>query len=481
MVIDRIDRTIGAGIERAVRRHHRRRLRRAGWEQALEPSRNGPFCAGEPPPRRDCALEVLIDGANALPAIAEAIRSARSHVHIAGWHVTPDFELERGEGARPLRALLAATAERVPVRVLLWAGAPLPVFNPRRKRVREVQRRLRDGTRIDCQLDEREHPLHCHHEKIVVVDDEVAFVGGIDLTELSGDRFDHIHHPPRGELGWHDVSSRLRGPVVADVADHFAFRWREVTGEALPEPPTADPAGDATVQFVRTVPQGIYEWLPRGEYRILEAYLRALAAAEHLVYLENQFLWSPEVVGVLSEKLRRPPSDDFRILALLPVHPNNGADVTRGMAAELATVDDGAGRFLACTVYARHPSERPEPVYVHAKVGIVDDRWLTLGSANLNERSLFNDSEANVVTDDAALARRTREALWAEHLELPIEEVRDRPHDELIDDRWRPIAAEQIARRERGDPLTHRLVRLPNVSRRTRRLLGALESFAVDG
>src|SRR5919204_2420992 len=480
MMLDRVDRAIGRGIERVVRGHHRRRLRRAGWEQALDPPRSGAFCAGEPPPRRGCRLEVLIDGANALPAIAEAIRSARSRVHVAGWHVAPDFELERGAGARPLRELLAEVAERIPVRVLLWAGAPLPVFNPPRRRVREVQRRLGDGTRIDCRLDEREHPVHCHHEKIVVVDDEVAFVGGIDLTELSGDRFDHTHHPPRRELGWHDVSSRLRGPVVADVADHFAFRWREVTGEALTGAPTPDPAGEETVQFVRTVPQGIYKWLPHGDYRILEAYVRALRSAEHLVYLENQFLWSPEVVEVLSEKLRHPPSEDFRILALLPVHPNNGADVTRGMAAELATVDGGAGRFLACTIYARGESERPEPVYVHAKVGIVDDRWLTLGSANLNERSLFNDSEANVVTDDAELARSTREALWAEHLELSPEEIRARPHDELIDERWLPIATEQLARRERGEPLTRRLVGLPHVSRRTRRLLGALESFAVD-
>jgi phosphatidylserine/phosphatidylglycerophosphate/cardiolipin synthase-like enzyme len=481
MVIDRFDRTIGRGIERVIRGHHRRRLRRVGWEQAIEPPRNGIFCAGEPPPRQGCAIEVLIDGENALPAIAEAIRSARSHVHIAGWHVTPDFELERGEGAQPLRELLAEVAERVPVRVLLWAGAPLPVFNPPRKRVREVRRQLCEGTEIRCELDEREHPVHCHHEKIVVVDDEVAFVGGIDLTELSGDRFDHCHHPPRRKLGWHDIASRLRGPIVADVADHFAFRWREVTGEALPEPAEPAAAGEQTVQLVRTVPQGIYDWLPKGDYRILEAYIRALRSAEHLVYIENQFLWSPEVIEVLADKIRNPPSEDFRVLALLPVHPNNGADVTRGMAAELAAVDDGGGRFLACSIYARGESGEPAPVYVHAKVAIVDDRCLTLGSANLNERSLFNDSEANVVTDDATLARDTRETLWAEHLELPVTEVRAQRHDSLIDERWRPIAAEQLRRRERGEALTHRLVGLPHVSRRSRRLLGPLESFAVDG
>ena len=426
-------------------------------------------------------MEVLIDGETALPSIAQAIRAARSHVHIAGWHVSPDFELERGENATGVRELLAEAAERIPVRVLLWAGAPLPVFNPPRRRVREVKHELCQGTRISCELDPREHPMHCHHEKLVLVDDELAFVGGIDLTELSGDRFDHRHHPHRRSLGWHDASSRLRGPIVADVARHFSFRWQEVTGESLPQPSEVPEVGDQTVQLVRTVPQGVYPSLPKGDYRILEAYLRALRSAERLIYLENQFLWSPEVVEVLAAKLRDPPNEDFRVVALLPVHPNNGADVTRGMASELAAVDDGSGRFLACSIYARDESGQPTPVYVHAKVGIVDDRWLTLGSANLNERSLFNDSEVNVVTDDRRLARDTRVALWAEHLEVPPEEIRELDHARLVDERWRPIATEQLARRERGQRLTHRLVALPQISRRSRRLLGPLESFAVDG
>ena len=481
MIVDRIDRALGNGIERAICLHHHRRLRKVGWERALDPPNDGPYCQGDPPPREGCSLEVLIDGENALPAMAEAIKNAQSHVHIAGWHVSPDFKLERGDGARPLRDLLGDVASRLPVRVLLWAGAPLPVFNPPRRRVREVRDALCEGTEIHCALDRREHLMHCHHEKLVVVDDEVAFVGGIDMTELSGDRFDHNDHPPRRALGWHDAASRLRGPIVTDVAEHFAFRWREVTGERLRPPSEPRPGGEQTVQLVRTVPQGVYDGLPDGDYRILEAYIRALKSAQHLIYLENQFLWSPEIIEVLSEKLRHPPNDDFRLVVLLPVHPNNGADVTRGMAGELAAVDDGGHRFLACSVYAADESGKPTPVYVHAKIGIVDDRWLTLGSANLNERSLFNDSEVNVVTDDATLARRTREELWAEHLEVPVDEISGRPHDELIDERWRPLAAEQLERRERGEPLTHRLVELPNVSKRARRLLGPLESFAVDG
>ena len=78
--------------------------------------------------------------------------------------------------------------------------------------------------------------MHCHHEKTIVVDDRVAFVGGIDLTAESGDRFDSPSHPARGQVGWHDACARIGGPAVTDVADHFAMRWHEVTGERLPGP-----------------------------------------------------------------------------------------------------------------------------------------------------------------------------------------------------------------------------------------------------
>src|SRR5213079_1606997 len=114
-----------------------------------------------------------------------------------------------------------------------------------------------------------------------------------------------------------------------------------------------------------------------------------------------------------------------------------------------------AGRFLACALYARNGAVR-EPIYVHAKIGIVDDRWLTVGSANLNEHSLFNDSEANVVTCDPDLARETRLRLWSEHLERPISAVDGDP-TRVVDDVWKPIAAEQLARRRARLGPTHRL------------------------
>jgi phosphatidylserine/phosphatidylglycerophosphate/cardiolipin synthase-like enzyme len=322
--------------------------------------------------------------------------------------------------------------------------------------------------------------MHCHHEKLVVIDDEVAFVGGIDLTDLSGDRYDTTGHPARGRMGWHDVASRLRGPAVTDVARHLAQRWHAVTGERLEAQPAdlAD-AGDVELQIVRTVPEKLYDSAPRGDFRIIEAYLRALRSAQQLIYLENQFLWSPEIVTILADKLRRPPTAEFRVVIMLPGRPNTGEDDTRGQLALLADADRDQQRFLATTIRAR-TGNTSDRVYVHAKVGIVDDRWLTLGSANLNAHSFYNDTEVNVVTCDPVLARDTRLRLWASHLERDIDAVAGDP-SAVIDELWRPIAAEQRERRNRDEPLTHRLVELHATSRRSERLLGPLQALLVDG
>ena len=471
-LIERIDQALGERVERIVVAHHRRRLRRIDRLDALDPPAGG-WAGGEPPPREGNRLEVFVDGSEALPAIARAVEGARKHVWLAGWHFTPELRI----GETTLRELLAETAERAEVRVLAWAGAPLPLFHPDRKEVREMRERLVAGTRIACALDDLERPMHCHHEKLVIVDGRIAFVGGIDLTTLGGDRLDTPSHPARGRLGWHDAASRIEGLAVGDVAEHFALRWLEETGEQLTSDPV-EPAGEVELQVVRTVPNNVYDRLPRGDFRILESYLRAVRSAERLIYLESQFLWSPELVDVLAEKLRHPPTDDFRLVVVLPAHPKNGQEDTRGQLGVLADADAESGRFLPCTLW--QPGDDADPVYVHAKIGIVDDRWLTLGSANLNEHSFFNDTEMNVVTHDPKLARAVRLRLWSEHLGCqPGELTGDAAR--IVDERWRPLAEEQVARRERGEATTHRLQLLPHISRRAKGVLGPLNGFFVDG
>jgi phosphatidylserine/phosphatidylglycerophosphate/cardiolipin synthase-like enzyme len=478
-LVSGIDSVIGNGVEAAVRVKHSWRLRRLGWGHALAPEDDGPWAMGEPPPRDGCSLEVLVDGAEAFSSIADAIAGAHSSVHVAGWHVAPYFELVRGDKPSVLGEVLAEAADRLDVRVLVWAGAPLPLFHPTRSEVLGVVETLTRATRIRCEVDPREHPFHCHHEKMVIVDGEMAFVSGIDMTDLAGDRYDTSDHPARRRLGWHDVGTRLRGPAVADVHDHFALRWRELTGERL-QPLVGPPAaGKQVVQVVRTIANGMYEAVPDGEFRILESYVRAISGAQSFIYLENQFLWAPEIVGLLAEKLRHPPSERFRIVILLPARANNGQDDTLGQLGVLAAADDGAGRLLAATIRSL-TGERDDRLYVHAKVAIIDDRWLTVGSANLNAHSLLNDTEMNVVTTDSHLARATRLRLWAEHLEVDAATIADDDPQTVVDDHWRPTAFEQLERLQAGAPATHRLLALPGVSRRSRRLLGPLAGLIDD-
>ncbi len=469
---------LGTQISRQICAHHRRRLHRIGWDRALAPPPGG-WAETDPPPRPGNSIEVLIDGAEALPAIADELMKAESHVHLTGWYFSPSFALVRDEQHVVLRNLLAELAERIDVRVLVWAGAPLPLFRPSRRDVSKMGERLADRSRIQIAFDGHERPLHCHHEKTIVIDDRVAFVGGIDLTSESGDRFDSSIHHARAAFGWHDVAARIEGPAVTDVATHFNLRWHEVTEEALAPPVPAEPAGEVELQIVRTIPERIYKAVPKGDFGILESYARAFRGAERFIYLENQFLWSPEIAAILADKIENPPSDDFRILLLLPSKPNTGADDTRGVLGELLEVDAERGRIFASAIFAR-AGMRADPIYVHAKVGIVDDEWLTIGSANLNEHSLFNDTEMNLVTHDADLARQTRLRLWSEHLELAQDQVDGDPI-EVIDTLWKPISCEQLERRNEGQALTHRLVCLPHVSKRTSRLFGPLSGLLVDG
>ena len=184
-------------------------------------------------------------------------------------------------------------------------------------------------------LDARERPIHCQREKLAIIDGEAAFVCGIDLTTLGGDRYDTPEHPVRSGLDWHDVATRLLGPAVADVAAHAAMRWHSVTGEWL-APAAEDSAPAPTPVRPPACVRGTGRRRGRragGAHRCARSsttrptagrpsssrtYLRAVSSARHLVYLDRRFQWAPEIVGVLAAKLRQPPVGEFGVVVLLP-------------------------------------------------------------------------------------------------------------------------------------------------------------------
>ncbi len=152
-------------------------------------------------------------------------------------------------------------------------------------------------------------------------------VGGIDLSDLAGDRWDRIDIPSAASTGWHNVATRLTGPVVTDVA-HTSGPLERGRRRPAPPPDSAPTRRRHQLQILRTIPDTPTSFARRGEFTILDAYLRAFGSAQQFVYLENQFLWSTEIADVLMDKLRRPPSADFRMVVVLPARPSNGADTT---------------------------------------------------------------------------------------------------------------------------------------------------------
>ncbi|MHB8645593.1 MAG: phospholipase D-like domain-containing protein [Thermomicrobiales bacterium] len=461
-----IRRAVGP-LHRHFQPHHEPRY--DGTDGETPPRSSDAWWAGDPrwypadaPPRRHNRVTPLIDGDRFFAALQEALAQATEYVYIVGWSLTPHIPLARHPAdaliSTRLLDLLSETAERVPVRILLWSGAPA-LLQPTTRTVKQAQQTvLREGRGdLRCELDDSARISHCHHQKAIVVDGRIAFVGGMDLTTFQGDRWDRQSHPLRAGPNWHDMQVRIEGEAVADVERNFRQRWAATTGEEhLPHrDPAPEPGWQTAVQIVRTIPAKIYPFAPQGEFGIFHAYIHAIRQARRLIYLENQYLWSEEIMDALIDAMNRERSDPFRIVIVLPARAYSGAYDNDKHVSRLRDVDNGRGMLSVYCPYASGPSSGVHaftyrPIYVHAKVAIIDDEWLTVGSANLNERGFFTDSEINAVIADAEIARNLRIDLWAEHLALPREEVEQADPIALADHAWVERAAENARIIERG-------------------------------
>lgn len=454
-------------LHRRLPRHHR--LRYGGATNDAPRYRPDAWWMDDPrwytadtPPRRHNRITPLIDGEQFFAALREALSRAEAYVYIAGWCLTPYIPLARHDPdalvETRLLELLNATAARVPVRILLWGGAPA-LLQPTTRTVTETRQTVVREARGDlrCELDRSAPVSHCHHQKAIVVDGRIAFVGGMDLTTFQGDRWDRQSHPLRAGPNWHDMQVRIEGEAVADVERNFLQRWVATTGdETLPHrEPVYDPSWRTAVQIVRTIPANVYPFAPEGEFGIVHAYIHSIRQARRLIYLENQYLWSPEIMEALIEAMNRRRSEPFRIVIVLPARAYSGAYDNDKHVERLRAVDGERGILSVYCPYTSGPSSGVHaftyrPVYVHAKVAIIDDTWLTIGSANLNERGFFTDSEINAVIADADSARNLRIDLWAEHLALPREEVERADPIALADHAWVERAAENARIIARG-------------------------------
>lgn len=298
-------------------------------------------------------------------------------------------------------------------------------------------------SRIHVKLDSHHPPAASHHQKIVVIDDCFAFCGGIDMT---ADRWDTRHHrdedpgrrhPDGSHYGpWHDATTALQGDVAAALGEHGRARWKGAGGHDL-EPITGehDCWPDALPVQFEQVDVAISRSAPEmdDQQALLEIerlYVSQIASARRCIYAESQYFASRRIAEAIAARLGDPKGPDIVI-----VNPEKAdgwleqqaMDTARARLVEALRARDTHGKLR---VY--HPfTVRGEPIYVHAKVLIVDDRALRVGSSNMNNRSLRLDTECDVTIDVALPAnggreetiRAVRDELIAEHLDLPVERV----------------------------------------------------------
>ncbi|MFW6357207.1 MAG: VTT domain-containing protein [bacterium] len=391
---------------------------------------------------------VLIDADDYFRAVYESISQARQYVLMTGWEFDSRFHLLRGEdtisGETRFRRFLDETVKARPdlnIYILAWDYSM--VFAMEREPLPLLQLGWNTHKRIHFRLD-GEHPLGgSHHQKIVVVDGELAFVGGLDLTKR---RWDTSEHNPDNPLRvdpsgiaygpFHDVQMMVEGRVVSDLTEIFLRRWKRGTGKTLelPEPYAHDIWPETYAPEFHNVRIGISRTEPafkaRKEIREIQTlYTEAIKAAQRYIYIENQYLTAPVIQEALSQRLRSP---DCPEIAIIVPHQSRGwleektLDLLRDRLLKKLFEDDRHGRL---GVFYPHVDGLTDTcIKVHSKVMIVDDRLLSVGSANLNNRSMGLDTECNLTiesTDEKCSRSITRivSRLLADHCALPLEKL----------------------------------------------------------
>ena len=360
------------------------------------------------------------------------------------WQGDADEQLTGEPGTEVVEVLGRADERGVDVRGLIWRSHSEKLnFNSEENRLLGRQLQARGAEAL---LDMRVRTGGSHHQKLVVIrhrdhpERDIAYVGGIDLCHSRRDDAEHLGDPQALEMApeygdtppWHDVMAAISGPAVYDVETVFRERWEDPTRltrhplywtqdkllrmdmspDPLPEqaPPPPSPEGAThVVQLLRTYPNlrrgRDYPFARGGERSVARGYTKAMSLARKLVYIEDQYLWGQHVGDVFTEALRRQPR---------PARDRGGAAVHRpggfmartpqmlGRARAMQQMTDAAPDRVAIYGIENHHGT---PVYVHAKVCMIDDTWATIGSDNFNRRSWTHDSELSAVVVDPSRRR----------------------------------------------------------------------------
>ena len=396
---------------------------------------------------------LIIDAADYFMHLRAALIRAEQAVYLIGWDFDLRIEMMPGQsdadGNAPdgwpnhLGAFLEAIVARQPevrLHILKWDGAMIAELATQAWETLSLK--MASG-RIRFALDSHHPAGACHHQKIVVIDDRLAFCGGIDVTTGRWDTRDHTPDDerrvdPDGSLHqpWHDVTTALEGPVAGALGDLARTRWELATGEALPVPGGGNSSSwpDDLEPDLRDVEVGIARTAPRYHGRPLvneieELYLAGIRAARRTIYIESQYLAAGSLCEEMEARLAEP--DGPEIVMINPQSAQSFLEdeamhsVRSRMIERLRdAAERGGGRFAIL-----HPANADgTPIYVHAKVFVVDDRFLKVGSSNIDNRSMGFDTECDIAIEasseaERALIRNFTLSLLAEHLDHGAAEV----------------------------------------------------------
>ena len=384
---------------------------------------------------------VVIDAAAYFSAIKSTISKARHTVFLIGWDFDTRIVLEpdnpASEFPNALGPFLGHMVRRRPelqVFILRWDLAFLKM--PLRGTTPLFVLDWMTSRRLHFRLDGHHPPEACHHQKIVVVDDDIAVCGGIDMTVERWDTPEHLDDDPRrvrpnGEPygPWHDATMIVQGEAARRLGELARERWFLATGNRVGRCPPCHASWpeqlkvdfrDVQVAIARTSP----EHKESPAVREIEAlYLAAIAAAKHTIYIETQYFSSARVAEALAARLAEENGPEVVI-----INPDRAQGwleektmgSARAMYLERLRNADKNDRFRFFTPV----TDRGSDIYVHAKVMVIDDVLLRVGSSNLNNRSMGLDTECDLAieankNDDAAIKARIvdiRNRLVAEHL-----------------------------------------------------------------
>lgn len=408
--------------------------------------------------RRADKVSFLIDGAAYFKALYQSLPLAEQQILILSWdiysqlHLIPPSEKQATDKVDSTRLgelldKLVKKHKKLKVNILSWDFALLVAMSrewmPIYKFDWTTHRRLKFCLDSQCPMG------GSHHQKIVTIDDALAFVGGLDLTRGRWDTSEHRDDDPRrAEIDgaslpitpYHDVQMAVAGPVASAVADLARERWRRANKKPLPAEAVSEKSlwpldlavdiENVDVAIVRTFPAlDDYDEVREVE----QLYLDSIAAAKNYIYIENQFFTVNGIAELLAKRLSEKNGPEVILNC-----PKKTAGWLSQQSMDLMRVElirkcrkaDKYGRFAA--YYPDKPELVENTINLHAKIMVMDDRFVRVGSANLNNRSMGLDTECDLAIEvhesDARVCqaiRHFRNRLLAEHLGSTTQRVEE--------------------------------------------------------